>query len=67
MRYFFVSYNNKTLNGWGYGNMTFECQPFPSNKYMKQLIKKTFNISDVVIMNLFEFKSVQDYVGFTRA
>lgn len=62
-RYFFFTYvsGNKTGNIW----MKNTEGKFPSNSFIVEYLKKKHTLDTVIITNIFEFKSEQDFLDFT--
>jgi len=50
----------------GNGNMSFESKNFPSESFIKEHIKKKYKVDNVVITNIFEFKSKEDFLLFIK-
>lgn len=66
MRYFLVSYTAQTSSAAANGNIFFPLEHFPNKKWiMKNAALNTDLIeSTVVVQNIFEFKSKQDFESF---
>ena len=66
MRYFFISYSVRNNNITAEGNLLISQDKFPNNNYLRNYIDKEYGyeINDLVIMNLFEFKNKKDYLDF---
>lgn len=60
-RYFLVSYSFNN----GEGSFYFEHRKFPSYLELKKAGRELSKKEDVVIINIFEFQSEQDYLDFT--
>jgi len=62
-RYFLFTYvsGNNTGNIW----LKNEIGKVPSNKFLKEHSRKTHGLDNLVITNVFEFKSEQDFLDFT--
>ncbi len=68
-RYFLVSYSFFTSTKYGFGNVHFISRKHPSHAEIKDMISKNadknkimiFNMSNVVFLNIHEFKSEADY------
>jgi hypothetical protein len=60
MRYFLFTY--KTEKSWGNALESYPCMP--SNKKVKDEIKKGLGCKEVLITGIFEFKNEEDYNAF---
>ncbi len=66
MRYFFISYEAKNNTKIATGNLTLDCNIFPSNSILRQEASKKsgFPIPEIIITGLFEFANQQDFESF---
>ncbi|GAB4129704.1 MAG: hypothetical protein OHK0045_04840 [Raineya sp.] len=62
MRYFLVSY----ISAEGFGSIWFEHKQFPSYQWLCLKITEGRSREDVIILNIFEFKSKEDFDNFRK-
>ena len=69
MRYFFFSYQWSQVDRFGFGNLFFSSERFPSNSFVKESARDYMKTVDaeygeIVITNWQEFKSEDDYKSY---
>lgn len=67
MRYFFIAYSVQNARYVGMGNLYFAHHIYPSNEDIKRCAAEKsdlFQENDVVITNIMEFKTEDDYMTF---
>ncbi len=66
-RYFLISYFCNENNGTkANGTLTMSSEKFPSSSFIKSTIKNEFDIKELVVLNIFEFNSKEDYEEFEK-
>lgn len=64
-RYFLISYTANLPEGYAHGHMTFAYEgSFPPQSCIKAEVIEGSSMTNVVIMNVFEFKNQQDFESF---
>lgn len=64
MRYFFISFISERKNIPGNGNATYLSKTFPSLNHLSKYITKDTGADIIIVTNIFEFKSKEDYNSF---